>query len=476
MKINFFLIVALFLSMNSYSQPKKILIDSLLEAVKNSKDDTGKIKLYTNLATAYYSRNPDSFFMFCQKGIGLAKQFNRKKDIALLDLKMSSMLTDTGNYKLSLQYAEESLEIATELHSKTGLINSYNAIGNIYDYQSDFVKSSDFFFKAMAIAEEINDHEKIALMGTNLAAASFNEGDFQKAEKYCFLTLREAQLANAPIHIYKAFYILGMSKATLKDTVTAENYYKKSIDVCEKNDFILNKAEVITDLANLQKDEIKKLDFLLEARKIYDALSPGSFESHINWENLGELYIKLFKSKPSNANYLLKAEECLTEVIRKSKESNDLVSVAMGLQNMAKVEELKGNYRLAYEYSKQSHSINDSIFSQENKNKIASLESRNEIDKKNQEIEKQKLKVYEQKKNAIELLTGLLLMSAIGLLFYRLSTIRKQKNKELTKLNSELDEANKVKAKFFGILSHDLRSPIVNLINFAQLQKEDRAL
>jgi len=39
-------------------------------------------------------------------------------------------------------------------------------------------------------------------------------------------------------------------------------------------------------------------------------------------------------------------------------------------------------------------------------------------------------------------------------------------------LNDQLDEANKIKAKFFGILSHDLRSPISNLIHFLHLQKE----
>ena len=40
-------------------------------------------------------------------------------------------------------------------------------------------------------------------------------------------------------------------------------------------------------------------------------------------------------------------------------------------------------------------------------------------------------------------------------------------------LNNQLDEANKVKAKFFGILSHDLRSPVANLIHFLHLQKND---
>src|ERR1700712_2306278 len=39
-------------------------------------------------------------------------------------------------------------------------------------------------------------------------------------------------------------------------------------------------------------------------------------------------------------------------------------------------------------------------------------------------------------------------------------------------LNNKLDEANKVKARFFSILSHDLRSPIVNLVHFLHLQKD----
>ncbi len=43
-------------------------------------------------------------------------------------------------------------------------------------------------------------------------------------------------------------------------------------------------------------------------------------------------------------------------------------------------------------------------------------------------------------------------------------------------MNNELDEANKIKAKFFAILSHDLRSPLANLIDFLRLQKEEPGL
>jgi signal transduction histidine kinase len=74
------------------------------------------------------------------------------------------------------------------------------------------------------------------------------------------------------------------------------------------------------------------------------------------------------------------------------------------------------------------------------------------------------------------LIAGLLLLGVIGGLLYRQSRNRKKINTTLMVLNNELDEANKVKARFFGILSHDLRSPVANLVNFLHLQKNDPEL
>jgi signal transduction histidine kinase len=51
--------------------------------------------------------------------------------------------------------------------------------------------------------------------------------------------------------------------------------------------------------------------------------------------------------------------------------------------------------------------------------------------------------------------------------------MRKRSNTALMSLNHQLDEANKVKLRFFGILSHDLRSPIANLVNYLYLLKND---
>jgi signal transduction histidine kinase len=71
------------------------------------------------------------------------------------------------------------------------------------------------------------------------------------------------------------------------------------------------------------------------------------------------------------------------------------------------------------------------------------------------------------------LIIGLALLAVIGGLLYWQNQTKKRTNTTLLHLNNELDEANKIKARFFAILSHDLRSPVANLINFLHLQKEE---
>jgi signal transduction histidine kinase len=61
-------------------------------------------------------------------------------------------------------------------------------------------------------------------------------------------------------------------------------------------------------------------------------------------------------------------------------------------------------------------------------------------------------------------------VSSIGLFVFIQNRNQKKLNTKLQQLNTELDKANQIKMKFFGILNHDLRSPIANLIHLLELQ------
>jgi signal transduction histidine kinase len=50
--------------------------------------------------------------------------------------------------------------------------------------------------------------------------------------------------------------------------------------------------------------------------------------------------------------------------------------------------------------------------------------------------------------------------------------LEKQKNAELTRLNKELSEANRLKTELLGIAAHDLKNPLQSILGFAELIKE----
>src|SRR5690606_5815116 len=87
-----------------------------------------------------------------------------------------------------------------------------------------------------------------------------------------------------------------------------------------------------------------------------------------------------------------------------------------------------------------------------------------------------KLTLQAKEKQKWYYIGGILLLGTIGSLLFFQSSNRRKNNQKLQRLNNELDQANKVKTRFFSILNHDLRSPVANLIHFLHLQKDNPEL
>ncbi|MGO4773450.1 ATP-binding protein [Flavobacterium sp. W22_SRS_FK3] len=142
-----------------------------------------------------------------------------------------------------------------------------------------------------------------------------------------------------------------------------------------------------------------------------------------------------------------------------------------------------GLWQKAYKYNKIYSKTNDEMLQESAKQSIANAEARYQNKTKGQAIKNlsaqntiKTIQIEEAKKQRIFLISGLVLIGIIVLLLFKQNQNRKKTNQKLRVLNQELDEANKIKARFFSILNHDLRSPISNLIHFLHLQKENPEL
>jgi signal transduction histidine kinase len=156
------------------------------------------------------------------------------------------------------------------------------------------------------------------------------------------------------------------------------------------------------------------------------------------------------------------------------------------LKYMAQALEGAGNGKSALEYYKQYVDVTDSLNKEKISRTFADLETHYQTNEKEQRIasldKENRLNLLELENAArtkLLLILGLAALGIISLLLYfiyrnkeQLNRVLNERNYQLDNLNHDLAEANETKARLFGIISHDLRSPVGKIIRLLQLQKE----
>jgi class 3 adenylate cyclase len=143
--------------------------------------------------------------------------------------------------------------------------------------------------------------------------------------------------------------------------------------------------------------------------------------------------------------------------------------------NLADAYKLKGEYKKWGEALEEHHKLKDSVFNQENNDKIAALEKSREDDLKQKEIEKQKIRIAEQEKREQLILyfsIGLVfLMTVVMIVIYRLL---KRSDKLLYNV-LPVSIAKRLKKKEHPISDYFTQASIVfiDIVNFTELAKDE---
>jgi len=364
-----------------------------------------------------------------------------------------------------------------------------NSLGRIYLNTSDYTHAMQSFSESLAIAERLNNEDLTAATYKNMSIVYFEQHDYLKALASCSKAFSIYERKNNLEEKALIMKLIGDNYLQLGDSAKATRYYNDALPEFKKEGDKKNEASIYSNQSILcNSDYQHKIELALQAKKIWDLEPPGNVLPEINTGNIGVAYLDIVRYNqiqnikpsaliPADRNKLLVfAGKYLKEAIRMSQENNDLENSSYFTGVLAELQEQKGDFKNAYYNIRKYYDITDSIFSQENKNEIAALESRQALEVKNTEIENGKLQISNQHRKLWLLISCIAFLAVVGALVLRQNISRKKTNAALQKLNNELDEANKIKAKFFGILSHDLRSPVASLINFLRLQKLKRGL
>lgn len=348
------------------------------------------------------------------------------------------------------------------------LKNSLKALDYIKHYKLDLGKDSTQYQYVRR------------LLATNIAQLYIQQKNITLAIKY---NNESVALGNKHPNDYRFKFLKiveGNNAAeieySLGNNVLSKKYLMRSLAICRKLKETEREIEVLIKLGDYTTNYSEKLHYHEEAYRLATTIKHANTFSINSYLKLTNTYVKFAKNSKRllsanlgvqyNKSYFLqKAATLLNETELQIKAVNSKKDLAEMYLLYAQLNQLQQNYKEAYTYSEKYHKLNDSVYSQENKNKLAALQNINEIEIKNHEIKLSQATVKAKEKQFWYLAIVLALVSIIVVVLFYQNQLRKKKN-------IALDKANRLKVQFFNILNHDLRSPLGELIQFMLLQQE----
>ena len=453
-------------------------VDSILKVLPTTKQDTQRVNLLNNLSYAYQYISPESGVKHGQEALQLSKKLKWANGIGMAYKNIGNNYSVNSDFKKALSNYEKSLQSGAD---KKILSFAMLGVGVVYTYQSNYPKAQEYNFLALKMFEEINNQKGIAAALSNIGIVYKDLKKFPQALEYFDKALAINSKMGNSIYMASNFINKGHTFSSSGDNEKAVEFYNKALVLSEKDGDKTNKAIAFGAIAlvHYDKGEFEKaLEFASASLKINEE---NQDERNISYNSglIGDIYLDMAnenENKSQKQDLLNKSKRYLNSSLQIQLKQRNWKEIAFNFEQLSKVEALLENYKEANNLSIKASAYKDSVYNEDSKETIKNLEDKKSIEIRDKEIQLNKITLQSKERQKWFYISGISLLAIIGSLLFYQSQNRRKTNEKLQLLNTELDQANKTKTRFFSILNHDLRAPVSNLVHFLHLQKENPEL
>jgi two-component system, sensor histidine kinase and response regulator len=330
------------------------------------------------------------------------------------------------------------LRIYEELNDKAGMMSVFGSLGSVYARQNNFSKSIEYNLKAISLYEESSDKFRTLVGYENIGNIYLLQKDPERAKYYFSKSLGIYTEIKNKTGVASTLYQLGNIEQLSEHDEKAIAFYKRSIELCEA----LRMQPLLVSNLNAMALSYTKL-------RLYD-----------------------------------KAIPVYQRAVKTAKSIDSKIELEEAYQGLAKIYQTTSEKEKATTFNALSRELKDSLYNDSNLKKLTDQllvyesekkERQIELLNKEQQIRKSELLREKQISNILTIASGFLGFLFLILVIFTIQnrriakSLRKQqaelieKNASISEQKEKLDQLNKVKDRFFSIISHDLRNNLTTM-------------
>lgn len=505
MKLIKLLLFAYILLLNTFLcwTQNQTTIDSLLKVSKSNISDKKKVKNYLKLVYEYKGVDSANVIKYANKALELSTKIDYQEGQVKALSDLAEHIRKHGDYQKAEKLYNQALKTSKLSKYQEGEAIVLNGLGIIFQRQGNYNKALEYHFKALKIEKKINDKPGLSVTYHTIGNLYLIQENNEKALEYYFKSLKIKENMGNKTTKANAYITIGIVYENQKKYKLAYKYYQKALEINIElgNSFGLGTS--YNNFGMLYKAQKKYEKAIEYSHKSLSFLKKAGIQAYTAYPilTIAEVYV-------AQKKWLL-AKKYLKEGLEISEKTNNIDNIKIASKWLSTVEKELGNYKKAYEYHVVFKQMSDSLYNDEQTQKIIRLEMDYEFQQEKDSIqfinktEKVALEKDIKRRNSIQKATyvslGLLGILFLTLFFFfrskvkshRLLTEQSQelilKNEEIVQQAEEIKTLNQVLEKSLDKKSKDLvikheklkeyayynahhtRTPIVNLLGLAQV-------
>ncbi len=435
---------------------ESLKIDSLRFSLKGHSNDSTGASLNNSLASEYIRINDDSV----KKHLSLALKIALQKNISY---ELSRNYSIAGNLNFingitdsAFSFFSKALVIDISLKLSKNLIDDYMHLGRVFASKGNIDKALEYLFKGEELAKKTTNKEQEADCLFRIAVIYDRQDQPQKAITFCENAIVIQKEINDSAGMAYSYHRMGLCYEGIKKYDDALKYLELSFDIRKK---IGAKAQYGASLNGIGLVYMDEGDYQKAILKFYDAYKYWSEANDkegivIATGNLGELSVKM-NDDDKALKYFLESSKIADEIHALSFQKGTF-------RALAEIYYRKGNYKIAYDYFGKFSDLRDKLFSDENSQRMAQMQSQYGSEQKEQQI---KLLTKEKQLQDSELgqkrfflnatMIGGVLVLLLAFMFYNRYRLKQKANDSLQNAFQEIEEKNGKLIEVYNVLEQN---------------------